>query len=344
MKIPRVIYQSWKTKNLPEVLQRNVDEVKRLNPHHEYRFYDDDDCRAYILKNFGPSYAFAFDNLAKGAFKCDFWRYCILSKEGGIYLDIDMVPTVPFDELIESEDEFVSVKDIYPCMIFQAFLACVAQHEAMVNAAVYSFVNVANCRANVDVFDVTGPMVMARALNVYWKRPSSLEDIESGQHGTVKLYPASPYITKDFNGRLIFKHKVDGYTEIANKNGYYRQDKNYFKLVLDNSSTNNDNVIWYYLFAYVVLLVLVALIPVPLWMKLVMALAFIVVLMIAYGIQITYNSPSDDNIIHVRVKSFKEKPNIRIPNGHVHFWSPELLQWYKNDDEIIAYFGGRFIN
>jgi len=86
--IPKVIYQTWHTKNLPTNMQKCVDKLKKDNPDYEYHLYDDLDCREFIKNNFDNSILNAFDKLIPGAYKADLWRYCILYKKGGIYLDI----------------------------------------------------------------------------------------------------------------------------------------------------------------------------------------------------------------------------------------------------------------
>ena len=106
--IPRKIYQSWKTKNLPPELQKVVNKTKALNPNYEYHLYDDEDCRKFLLDNFGINYVNAFDALVPGAFKCDFWRYAVLYVNGGIYMDLDMEALVPFDEMIAGNNLTIS--------------------------------------------------------------------------------------------------------------------------------------------------------------------------------------------------------------------------------------------
>ena len=91
--IPKVIYQSWKTKNLPENMKENVELVRSLNPEYTYVLYDDGDCRNFLLKECGKEYLDAFDALISGAFKCDFWRYAMLYKYGG-YLTVVLKPQI----------------------------------------------------------------------------------------------------------------------------------------------------------------------------------------------------------------------------------------------------------
>ena len=86
--IPRVIYQTWNTHDLPPKMADCVAKLKAANPGFEHRLYDDAECREFIKENFDADVVDAYDRLIPGAFKADLWRYCVLYVKGGIYLDI----------------------------------------------------------------------------------------------------------------------------------------------------------------------------------------------------------------------------------------------------------------
>jgi mannosyltransferase OCH1-like enzyme len=86
--IPLDIYQTWTTKELSPKMKECVETLKRENPEFTHHLYDDDDCYKFIKDNFDKEVADSYDNIIPGAFKADLWRYCILYKKGGIYLDI----------------------------------------------------------------------------------------------------------------------------------------------------------------------------------------------------------------------------------------------------------------
>ena len=60
-----------------------------------YYLYNDADCRAFIRSEFPPDVVAAYDRLIPTAFKADLWRYCVLYKFGGVYLDIKYQWGVP---------------------------------------------------------------------------------------------------------------------------------------------------------------------------------------------------------------------------------------------------------
>jgi mannosyltransferase OCH1-like enzyme len=109
--IPLNIFQTWSTKDLPVHMKNNVDKLQKQNPEFKYHLFDDDDCREYISKHFDESVLNAYDKLIPGAYKADLWRYCVLYKQGGIYLDKKMRCVSDF-KLIEVVDQEHYVRDV----------------------------------------------------------------------------------------------------------------------------------------------------------------------------------------------------------------------------------------
>jgi mannosyltransferase OCH1-like enzyme len=87
-KIPLHIYQTWCTKSLPPKMKQCVDKLKVDNPEFTHHLFDDTMCKEFIENNFNKNVLHAYINLKPGAFKADLWRYCVLYKKGGVYLDI----------------------------------------------------------------------------------------------------------------------------------------------------------------------------------------------------------------------------------------------------------------
>ena len=72
----------------PKELQEAHDSWKKMNPEYEIKYYSMNDCREYLKKHFEDSdFLQAFDCFNAYAFKCDFFRYCVLYNEGGWYSD-----------------------------------------------------------------------------------------------------------------------------------------------------------------------------------------------------------------------------------------------------------------
>lgn len=231
--IPKKIYQSWKTKNLPEKMKKVVEKTKQMNPEYQHEVWDDADCRKFLLDNFGENYANAFDVLIPGAFKCDFWRYAVLYVNGGVYMDMDMTPVVPFREILKDTDEFVSIVDLKTfirpkCAIYQAFIACRPKHPIMLYSLQLAFHNIVTRSYEIiDSLSITGPVVVGIAMNLYWKKEKTHDNILSGEYPNgIRLFNMDKSKTQDDTGKIIFDNKFSGY---KSNSGDYNIISTYYK-------------------------------------------------------------------------------------------------------------------
>jgi mannosyltransferase OCH1-like enzyme len=86
--IPKKIFQTWHTKELSKQMNESIQLLKISHPDFQHFLFDIEDCRRFIIENFEKAVIEAYDNLIPYAYKCDLWKYCVLYKFGGIYLDI----------------------------------------------------------------------------------------------------------------------------------------------------------------------------------------------------------------------------------------------------------------
>lgn len=127
--IPRIIYQTWETKELHPDMHAAMQTWIDLNPEYEHKLFDANDRRRYVEQNYPPRVLEAYDKLRPGTYQTDFWRYCILYKTGGVNVDIDCVCLAPLRDTIEDEDTFVSgLAPSYEFAIWVGFVAAQKDH------------------------------------------------------------------------------------------------------------------------------------------------------------------------------------------------------------------------
>jgi hypothetical protein len=91
------------TKNMYRTIYDNLN----MNPCFDYYLFDDIDCAKFIKENFDSKVLCAFNNLVPGAYKADLWRYCVIYKFGGVYLDIKFKVKLDLKSYIEKYDQML---------------------------------------------------------------------------------------------------------------------------------------------------------------------------------------------------------------------------------------------
>jgi len=109
-KIPKVIHQTYsKYDNIPDNIKKIMEKTRRMNSDWEYKFYDDKDVINYIKKYYGKRELNAYNRLNPkyGPARADFFRYLLLYREGGVYLDCKSTTRIPLNDIIKDDDELL---------------------------------------------------------------------------------------------------------------------------------------------------------------------------------------------------------------------------------------------
>jgi len=109
MRIPRIIHQTYGRRELPAALQSNVDALKARNPGWDYRFYDDAAIETFIREHYSAAVLALYLRIdpAYGAARADVFRYLLMYRLGGVYLDIKSRFLRPIDEVLDGDEGFV---------------------------------------------------------------------------------------------------------------------------------------------------------------------------------------------------------------------------------------------
>jgi mannosyltransferase OCH1-like enzyme len=173
IKIPLNIYQTWHTKKLPYKMYNNICLMKKNNPEFKYFLFDDNDCREFIKNNFEQDVLIAFDKLIPGAYKADLWRYCILYKHGGIYIDIKFKCINNFKLIALVEKEHF-VHDLNENGIYNALIVSKPGNQILLNCINKIVENVKNNYYGDSMLHPTGPMLMEDFFNKEMKNDIEL--------------------------------------------------------------------------------------------------------------------------------------------------------------------------
>jgi Mannosyltransferase OCH1 and related enzymes len=193
MAIPKIIHQTFKTSALPFITRWHITNFRRKNPGYKYEFYDDERVEAFLGKEFEPGIFRSYKRLNIGAAKADMFRYAILYKRGGVYLDIDSGINDKLDSFINPDDKAIITYEGHPSFYAQWALIYDAGHPFLKRTLEKIVENISLNKYPNDVHRMTGPAVYTEAIN---------ECLEKD--------PAIPYrlLGTDYNGHLKVKYPL----------------------------------------------------------------------------------------------------------------------------------------
>jgi inositol phosphorylceramide mannosyltransferase catalytic subunit len=210
--ITKKIYQTWVTKNLPHRVKDYVDEMLSLNPSYEYELYDDEDIFYFIQQHYGKDILSTYEKLNIGAAKSDLWRYLILYKQGGIYLDIDSHIHKNLDGLIKESDRAIISREGNQDTFVQWCLMFSKEHpilERTIEKCVYNIKN----ETTENILELTGPQVYSSAIQETLS-PLSVDVYKSSDMIVANKMKSDEFddircrlYSYDYEDYCIFKHR-----------------------------------------------------------------------------------------------------------------------------------------
>jgi len=155
-KIPKIIHQIWLGGEYPEKYIPFRDKMMELNKGWEYKLWTDKDVESFGLKNIK-----LFNNIKNLGAKADIFRYEILERMGGLYLDTDFECTKSFDDLVDLSF-FAGNGHIDQPEVFNSLMASEPNHK-FVSALVSELQKKNSFVDNIDgVMNNTGPYFITR--------------------------------------------------------------------------------------------------------------------------------------------------------------------------------------
>jgi mannosyltransferase OCH1-like enzyme len=129
---PKVLHMTYISRE--RVPQFVWDNLSKYTEGYEVRFYSDAECIEYLSRHYGPEVLRCWKRQEKGAHKADLFRYAVLYREGGVYLDIKADLRQPLREIFDDKVPFTSVETRFPDgrrNIHNAVLSAAKGHPVM---------------------------------------------------------------------------------------------------------------------------------------------------------------------------------------------------------------------
>lgn len=211
--IEKNIFQSWYTKDLDPRLQQKIINYRRLNPLYKYYLYDDKEIDEFVNKYYEGEIADCYNKLNIIVAKVDFWRYLILYKYGGIYLDMDSSINKNLDNLIKEDDQAIISTESHFNSYVQWCLIFSKEHIILKKTIDLIVENIKNNSYPNDIHRMTGPTVYTKAINYVNENIfNNIIDIKKIKRGTDITFGNNNISYRlygiDYNYNFSFKHNL----------------------------------------------------------------------------------------------------------------------------------------
>jgi mannosyltransferase OCH1-like enzyme len=217
--IPKIVFRTgrYNVNELPSEIKHLYEKEIIENPYFSFFYFDDKDCEEFILLEYGSEMFKLYDTLIPTAFKADFWRYLILYKHGGTYIDFSMHVLVPYDQIVKHYRRQIYVRDACDiCGIYNAFISTVSNTEILDLAIKKIIYNINKKYKGVSCLDITGPTMLGRIfkdkLNLLFYDWIPVGGIKNDLY----LYcnPRNELIQDEFEN-VIIKNRLDNHYQLA---------------------------------------------------------------------------------------------------------------------------------
>ncbi len=160
--IPKLIHQTWKTKEIPYNIYNPVWISSWIlhHPEWKYRLWTDEDLQN-LTEEYFPEHLEFFIK-APGVVKSDYGRYLLLHLYGGLYADLDYECYKPIEPLLNGQNIIFSYTNQFETTINNALLACDSSDSAkkFYKNALHTCFN--NWTSTIRVETATGPDMLTK--------------------------------------------------------------------------------------------------------------------------------------------------------------------------------------
>lgn len=274
--IPKIIFRTseYKLNELPKEILNIYNRDLRLNPEYELFYFDSTD-RFKFIEDLGDDRTLkAYDKLIPGSFQSDFFRFSILNKYGGIYMDATFKCYLPLNEVILNKYEvFIKDIDFHIYGMCTAFIATQKNNITLDLTIRGSIYNIENEIYGDNPLTVGGPILL---WNMYMKSHYNLHNfdyahtrtntvillknnevimkVRSDNHYNLiynnnnskdgDCYPSIRYDSL-WKQKSVFKNKrwyeiENSYKNILKRNPYFNEIINYFMSPLSIEEINKE--------------------------------------------------------------------------------------------------------
>jgi len=166
--IPKIIHQTWKNEIIPDKWKDAVESVKENNKKYKYILWTDIMMDNFVKQEY-PLFYKHYINYPYNIQRCDVFRYLVLYKYGGIYLDMDIICKKSFDDFLKYNIVFARSYNINSSFT-NSFFMSIPKHPFIkycIENLLDNYYNFYYFGKHLHIMYSTGPLFLTKMINNY---------------------------------------------------------------------------------------------------------------------------------------------------------------------------------
>tara|TARA_B110000003_G_C16495797_1_gene475367 strand:+ start:77 stop:790 length:714 start_codon:yes stop_codon:yes gene_type:complete len=209
--IPKQIFRAWQTQTFHKKVEKRIKKTIKINQEYEHTIFTEPQRDDFVIANFDKDIVDAYKKLNNVVAKVDLWRYLIIYKYGGVYLDMDASIENPIKSFLNENDKGLVSAETNENLFLQWALFYKKEHPIIKKTIEFTIRNINENRYPNDIANLTGPGVYTEALGYIHNQSQNKElkwkDVtkETNQEYIISKENSYRIFGIDFNGNLNFK-------------------------------------------------------------------------------------------------------------------------------------------
>ena len=168
--IPKIIHQTWKNKNIPDEWKDAVNSCKTIHKDFKHIVWTHETMDKFVRKYYSEFHK-TYKSYKYDIQRCDAFRYLVLYKYGGIYLDMDIICNKSLNKFLHYDLVLARSSNVETSFT-NAFFMVVPNHPFFKYCIDHLSENINNFQyfgKHLHVMYSTGPSFLNNMINVYGK-------------------------------------------------------------------------------------------------------------------------------------------------------------------------------
>jgi mannosyltransferase OCH1-like enzyme len=170
--IPKIIHQTWKTLNVPDEWKDAVESCKNIHKDYKHNIWSHEMMEKFVKQEY-PDFYNTYMSYKYDIQRCDSFRYLVLYKYGGIYLDMDIVCKKNLDSFLEYDFVIAKSSNISNLSYTNMFFMVIPNHP-FIKFCIDNLPKYINSYSlfgkHLHVMNSTGPSCLTKMMKKYQEK------------------------------------------------------------------------------------------------------------------------------------------------------------------------------